>query len=173
MASRIALCGGPIWGSETRPAHGTDALETQQSDEMAGDSEGPERGTPPQGDGTSVPLHGAREAGIDAAILNRLLSPMEPEDRSAIRSLCAQDLERTRSGARQAVREWDPETLARHLHVMSSLAQTIGADELADEARRLQVRLRSGATSGYEAGERRMSELARRAASYLAEEPNE
>ena len=92
-----------------------------------------------------------------------------PVDRGAIRGLCARDLETTRRNAWLALRRWDRKALARHLHVMSSLAQTVGADALADEARRLQVRLRSGTTAGYDAGARRMDALARRAAAYLAE----
>ena len=111
----------------------------------------------------------AREAGIDTAVLERLLSSMEPGDRGAIRELCASDLERTRREAAQALERWDREALARHLHVMSSLAQTVGADALADAAGRMQVRLRSGSASGYTENAQRMDDLARRAARFLAE----
>jgi HPt (histidine-containing phosphotransfer) domain-containing protein len=120
----------------------------------------------PDADGAE---NGARKAGIDAAVLDRLLSAMDPDDRQEIRSLCASDLERTRRCASQALRDWDPEALARHLHVMSSLAQTVGAEALADVAGRMQVRLRSGGTSGYEESARRMDELALRAVRFLAE----
>lgn len=113
----------------------------------------------------------AEAAGIDAAVLGRLLSAMDPGDRAAIRELCARDLETTRRNAWAALRRWDRKALARHLHVMASLAQTVGADALADEARRLQVRLRSGSPAGFDAGARRMDALARRAARFVAEQP--
>lgn len=112
----------------------------------------------------------AREAGVNAAVLERLLSSMEPDERSEIRELCASDLERTRQGASEALQNWDTVALARHLHVMTSLAQTVGAEALADEAGRMQVLLHSGAASGYDEPARRMDDLARRATRYLTED---
>ena len=111
----------------------------------------------------------ARDAGIDAAVLDRLLGGMEPDDRASIRKLCARDLETTRRNARQALREGDGRALARHLHVMSSLAQTIGAGALADATGWVQERMRSGAAEGPDDAARRMDELARRAAGFLSE----
>ena len=111
----------------------------------------------------------ATEAGIDAAVLDRLLGAMDPGDRDAIRELCARDLEMTRRNAWLALRRWDRKALGRHLHVLSSLAQTVGADALADEAGRMQARLRSGTAAGHDANARRMDALARRAARFLAD----
>ena len=94
---------------------------------------------------------------------------MEPDDRAAIRKLCARDLETTLRDAREALREGDDKALARHLHVMSSLAQTIGAEALTDATSRVQEGMRSGATQRCDDAARRMDELARRAAAFLAE----
>ncbi len=130
--------------------------ETRHNSDAAQNSPSPER---------------ALRGGIDVAILERLLSAMDPDDRDTIRDLCAIDLEKTRCSAWLALRRWDRKALGRHLHVMSSLAQTVGADRLADEAARLQARLRSGGCTGFDAGARRMDELARRAVRFLEEPP--
>lgn len=111
----------------------------------------------------------AKEAGIDATVLNRLLDPMDPAERATIRVMCARDLDATRRATNEAVRHGDVEALARHLHVMSSLAQTIGANALAHATGSLQDRVRAGATGGYGDIVRRMDHLAGRAADFLAE----
>ncbi len=122
---------------------------------------------------TQAPLGTERmlAAEIDCTILERLLAAMDPDDRDTIRGLCACDLEKTRHGAWLALRRWDRKALTRHLHVMSSLAQTIGADMLANEAARMQARLRTGGSSGFDPGARRMDDLARRAIRFLEQPP--
>ncbi len=147
-----------------RLENGTDALDTHRSEDRTPAADDAET----EGD-IGAPADGARAAGLDAAVLERFLAAMEPDERREIRELCARDLERTREGAVQALREWDTEALARHLHVMTSLAQMVGAEALAGEARRLQSLLRSGATTGYDAAAARMDDLARRAGRFLAE----
>jgi HPt (histidine-containing phosphotransfer) domain-containing protein len=94
---------------------------------------------------------------------------MDPEDRDEIRSLCASDMERTRTGVSEALGAWNPEALARQLHVMSSLAATVGADALAEVAGRMQLRLKSGNTTGYDESARMLDKLARSAVKFLAE----
>ena len=142
-------------------------MDTQRREDRPAAADDPEADSD-TGSGLGTPDR-AREAGIDATVLERLLSPMDAEDRNEIRELCSRDLDRTRRGVLEALDDWDPEALARHLHVMTSLAQTVGADALADEAGAMQVRLRSGASSGYDRSTRRMDDLARRAARFLAE----
>lgn len=150
-----------------RLENGTDALDTQWSDDRTPAADDPE--TDSDTERGQMTQNGARGAGIDPAVLERLLSPMEPDERSEIRQLCADDLERARNGAAQALERWDTDALARHLHVMTSLAQTVGAEALAEEAGRMQTQLQSGESSGYDTTARRMDKLARRAAQFLAE----
>lgn len=164
--------GGPV-GDKTRGAvslqNGKDALEPRRSEGLAGTTVDLEMHDLSDAAGDANARDTARRAGINLTVLNRMLSSIEPEERNAILTLCAQDLDRTRQAVAATLREWDPDGLARHLHVMSSLAATVGADALADETRRMQARLLSGATSGHEVIAERMDDLARKAARFLAE----
>lgn len=94
---------------------------------------------------------------------------MDAEGRVTICAMCARDIETTRREAQAALSDGDPKALARHLHVMSSLAQTIGAGALAEVTARVQARMRSGATGACDDSAGRMDELARRASRFLAE----
>lgn len=123
----------------------------------------------PEAQHGSIFADGARDAGIDAGVLDRLLSPMDAESRETILELCVRDLDTTRRNAIEAVGNWDAKALARHLHVMGSLAQTIGAGELANEALGMQARLRSGEETGYDQSAHRLNDLAGRAVRFLAE----
>lgn len=142
-------------------ANGTDDLARRPSEAAASDRE-------VAAEHDCHETERAQAAGIDDAVLTRLLGAMEPDDRVSIRQMCARDLEATRRDARAALEAWDSPALARHLHVMTSLAQTVGAGALAEAAGSMQARMRTGATEGYDETAARMDELARRAARYLA-----